>query len=437
MLFTRCPDCETTFRVTADVLFKAAGKVRCGRCDSVFVADEELASAIVSRMAEPELEIGAETEFTSAGFFFVDSTGNVSTEDPNRQSETHSLDDETPGVAPATTWREEPSAPADGDDPAELDDIAVEAQAEDPIDEGSKPAADRGEASDSGSEPEAAGPSSTDPDDEWAKFFAQAPASEHAADSADELLIATADLEKASELLDEISKPVPADTPDETATDAAPTEADVDGADTSPHDEDVDDDLELGTRLAVLAEVAQEPEAQEPRSRAWIAGAAILALLLAGQATHFFRAELATQPIVGPALQAAYARFGMEIIPRWDLAQYEILDWVAAAEPSGDESGTMKITARIRNNGPAAQPYPNIQLQLKDRWDQTVGSRVFSPSEYLPVDHIVSGLMAAGTTIPAELDLLDRIEEAYGFELDVCLDAPSGGIACVADTVFQ
>jgi hypothetical protein len=62
---------------------------------------------------------------------------------------------------------------------------------------------------------------------------------------------------------------------------------------------------------------------------------------------------------------------------------------------------------------------------------------VFSPSEYLPVDHIVSGLMAAGTTIPAELDLLDRIEEAYGFELDVCLDAPSGGIACVADTVFQ
>src|SRR5688572_20066104 len=42
MLFTRCPECETTFRVTDETLKKANGQVRCGRCASVFNAYTEL-----------------------------------------------------------------------------------------------------------------------------------------------------------------------------------------------------------------------------------------------------------------------------------------------------------------------------------------------------------------------------------------------------------
>src|SRR5690606_28995422 len=42
MLFTRCPDCETTFRITAEALRKADGQVRCGRCACVFNGYSEL-----------------------------------------------------------------------------------------------------------------------------------------------------------------------------------------------------------------------------------------------------------------------------------------------------------------------------------------------------------------------------------------------------------
>ena len=65
MLFTRCPDCETTFRITDDALKKANGQVRCGRCASVFNAYAELhdpaaksfdtASANAIRQLEPSL----------------------------------------------------------------------------------------------------------------------------------------------------------------------------------------------------------------------------------------------------------------------------------------------------------------------------------------------------------------------------------------------
>ena len=55
MLFTRCPECETTFRVTDETLKKANGQVRCGRCASVFNAYAELHDP-AAKSFEPEAE---------------------------------------------------------------------------------------------------------------------------------------------------------------------------------------------------------------------------------------------------------------------------------------------------------------------------------------------------------------------------------------------
>jgi len=41
-MFTRCPECETTFRLGAQDLRRAGGKVRCGECETVFNALEYL-----------------------------------------------------------------------------------------------------------------------------------------------------------------------------------------------------------------------------------------------------------------------------------------------------------------------------------------------------------------------------------------------------------
>src|SRR5262245_51338263 len=41
-LFTRCPGCETIFRVTEGQLALRAGQVRCGHCRTVFNGREEL-----------------------------------------------------------------------------------------------------------------------------------------------------------------------------------------------------------------------------------------------------------------------------------------------------------------------------------------------------------------------------------------------------------
>ena len=65
-MFTQCPECSTAFRVTADVLKKAAGQVRCGGCGIAFNALEHLSedmpsSAPRAQPHEHEPELTPET----------------------------------------------------------------------------------------------------------------------------------------------------------------------------------------------------------------------------------------------------------------------------------------------------------------------------------------------------------------------------------------
>jgi predicted Zn finger-like uncharacterized protein len=58
-MYTQCPECDVAFRVTAEVLRQAAGKVRCGGCGIAFNAvehlSEEKAQPPTSTEPEPEL----------------------------------------------------------------------------------------------------------------------------------------------------------------------------------------------------------------------------------------------------------------------------------------------------------------------------------------------------------------------------------------------
>ena len=62
---TRCPDCQTVFRVTPEQLKARAGKVRCGHCQSVFNAldtllDEENTATLAVPVPPPVAGIPAE-----------------------------------------------------------------------------------------------------------------------------------------------------------------------------------------------------------------------------------------------------------------------------------------------------------------------------------------------------------------------------------------
>jgi hypothetical protein len=174
---------------------------------------------------------------------------------------------------------------------------------------------------------------------------------------------------------------------------------------------------------------------ESPRRNGWWgAGVALGIVALALQMINHDRAELVKKPSVGSIVQSAYAALGIVVLPRWDVRQYQILDWVATAEPASGGIGSLRITARIKNLGPEYQPYPDVNLRLKDRWEAAVGGRVFAPAEYLAA--APRKLMAPGETARAQLELVDPGPDAYGFDLDVCVEVETHVLSCRNDKVF-
>jgi hypothetical protein len=171
-------------------------------------------------------------------------------------------------------------------------------------------------------------------------------------------------------------------------------------------------------------------------SRWWSVAVAAAVVALGIQGINHFRGVLAGHATIGPWVQQAYNLLGITVTPHWDVRQYEILEWVATAEPNSRGLGSLKITAHIKNNGPQRQPYPGVKLRLKDRWEKAVGSRVFAPAEYLPRDTPRGGLMAAGETTSAEIEVVDPGPDAYGFELDICIEVEANALSCGTDKVF-
>ena len=364
MLFTRCPDCDTTFRVTDDALKKANGQVRCGRCASVF-------NAYAERREEPGEPIADQPSQRAA----ADTPAKEPKADAAAQPVSAEVAQRSAAAAPQAT-PVEPAAPAESAMPNPPLGIVAPGPHEEPR------------------EPR------PEPEDPLAALSVASVVAQLEQGAVDE------DVD-ASQLLD-------LDAAQDKAIPPAQVEAVLE---TEP-----------------IGDWRHVPQESARRSGLWSLGVAAALGALALQLVNHYRAELVKKPSVGSLVQSAYAALGVVVLPRWDVRQYQILDWVATAEPSSGGIGSLRITARIKNLGPEYQPYPDVNLRLKDRWEAAVGGRVFAPAEYLAA--APRKLMAPGETARAQLELVDPGPDAYGFDLDVCVEVETHVLSCRNDKVF-
>lgn len=482
MLFTRCPDCETTFRLTAEALGKAGGQVRCGRCACVFDAYAELREQrgpgehaqgeVVAAQGEV---VGARpvadaARAASTGVGAVDDEGDRDRpEAPGTKSAIgppgpeNAADSEDSGIVCAAgrgtrgpggsaedegvdAYAAEPRASIAAESEAcavaeaelfpgteELALTAVETETERSEEDWLAVAADTfaGEA-------ETETPRGVESKATASAMRPAAAASAGAAEPGVEVLddysvaavleqIEASSLAAAEEADAPVASACVSDTsPEDIPPRVAPGEANGDAQGASPAQREATPSWQL------LGE-ATPPR----RARGWLYATLAAVAVLGAQVTNHFRSDLAGVPGLGPLLGDVYAKLGVELIPSWDVQQYQIVDWVATAEPNANGRGSLKITARIQNKGPRAQPFPYVHLQLEDRWEKSVASRMFEPEEYLPADAQPNALMKPGATTRAELEVVDPGRDAYGFELDVCIERPSHTLVCAADEVFR
>jgi predicted Zn finger-like uncharacterized protein len=190
------------------------------------------------------------------------------------------------------------------------------------------------------------------------------------------------------------------------------------------------EDAEPAT-AAVPAEFLLERPARDWR-RLLLYGAVILVLVLvlAAQAVHHWRNQLALQPLWSGPLTRLYRGLGMPLTPNWDVHAYDVRQLGAVADPGG--SSTIRVHVSLANHAPHAQPAPILRLTLLDRFGKRVAARDLKPADYLMPSQ--APLLQAGQRIEAQIAVADPGPDATSFELDACLIGAGSQIRCANDT---
>ena len=167
----------------------------------------------------------------------------------------------------------------------------------------------------------------------------------------------------------------------------------------------------------------------------WPAGTALAALLILAQVVNHYRDELAASARFNRPLTALYGALGIRLFPHWDLRAYDVRQLGASGDAAG--AGLITVRASIKNGASQAQPLPLLRVTLQDRFGNRIAARDVAPKAYLPSAMPASSFLSAGQRIDAQMGFADPGPNAVGFEIDACLPAGAGVIACANDTALR
>ena len=185
------------------------------------------------------------------------------------------------------------------------------------------------------------------------------------------------------------------------------------------------------TPASETAAVAHLEAARARIPRSALTACVLLVLLLAIQAVHHWRNDLATRATLHGPLSALFAKFGQPLTPSWNLSLYEVRQLGAGTDSS--DSHTIVVRFSLANHASAAQALPLVRLTLLDRYGKALSAGELAPAQYLPASLRGLQMLAPEQRIDTEVGVADDSQQASSFELDVCLAAAGGGLRCAGD----
>ncbi len=375
---TRCPSCQTTFRVTPEQLKARAGKVRCGQCQTVFNALDGLLD---------ETEKSGETARPA--------TSALAAPPPvTPDSETE--------AATKTVARPAPSAPF-----VALPDIDAAAKPAAPPESQIAP-----EATPAVNLPENADEPAATEDADLSTAGAEWPVAAGTADTTD----APPALEHRDETpADEAASAAPDVPPSERPVEAAALTAALAADPILPRDTTEIPGYSKWSEGLMSAPAAPAANASH---KSFTLIALLLALALIGQIVYHWRGEIAlAAPSLRPALDAMSRTMGRDVpLPRnADLVSIEASDLQIDAA----RGNLLVLQATLRNRAPYAQAWPLLELSLTDTQDSAIVRRVLQPADYLPTPAAAGQPFAAGSDVALRLWIEAKEVGAAGYRLYV------------------
>jgi hypothetical protein len=147
---------------------------------------------------------------------------------------------------------------------------------------------------------------------------------------------------------------------------------------------------------------------------------------------------LAKIPVFNDTIGPIYRALGQPLQPDWDITGWRFEATKGSADAEADDNSEavneqITIYSRIGNQSDESLPYPLISISLTDRFEETIGSRMLEPAEYLSDDLDPRKLVRPGNTFNAVISIRTPSAETTGFKLDVCYRTSNEQIRCAID----
>jgi predicted Zn finger-like uncharacterized protein len=152
-----------------------------------------------------------------------------------------------------------------------------------------------------------------------------------------------------------------------------------------------------------------------PEVWAWAAGAALLLMLLVGQAMAFEGRRLAQNVHARPWMDRICATLGCVLPPFRDVANLRVTDRLLTM--AGGPRDGFEFSLVFANESELPQAYPKLRLVLNELSGRPAAERVFDPFEYLPDWH-EGRLVPVGTPVQVSLALARPSREVGGFTIE-------------------
>jgi predicted Zn finger-like uncharacterized protein len=183
--------------------------------------------------------------------------------------------------------------------------------------------------------------------------------------------------------------------------------------------------------VEALLAPAVEPPPRTAMKYVWPAAAVFALLLLAVQAIHHYRHDLATDPRFTRTLTTLYSKLGVPLVPRWDLTSYEVRQ--LGASTGAATRGQLLVRASLKNAATHPLPLPLLRVIVQDRYGNRIAARDVAPRAYAPGAVPEGAVLGAGQRLDTEMAFVDPGQQAVGFEIDACLPGPDNAIHCAND----
>lgn len=183
----------------------------------------------------------------------------------------------------------------------------------------------------------------------------------------------------------------------------------------------IERELQSDQLAAPVREFPDFRSGRNRRSHSPLAGVGvfILLLVLLAQLVHWQRDVVLEHELAGPWLKEIYSSLDFDIAPPANLSALKVSRTEVGSHP--DNPRALHLTAMLENRSENTQPWPDLRVDLQDRWGDMVGARYFTPEEYLRDPVPASRAMAAGKRYSVALAILDPGNEAVGFQVEPCL----------------